>query len=175
MSLPPPTGRISPLIPIGIDALNVAHWCGATPQLRLPLALLLQLHRRGHAAHLYCDASARHRFAADGALYAQLLAQARYTQEVAAGRSADGALLRDARASGGCIISRDHYRDHRRRYRKLIDEPGRLLTGFVRDEVLHLPALALQVVLPATADEAWQQLLALEARDSTAECRSAGA
>ena len=143
---------------VGVDALNVAHWCGRTPQLRLPLALLAALHRRGFEARLYFDASAPYRFAADGACYAELRQHAALCIEVPPGRSADSALLRDARARGGCIVSRDHFSDHRRRYRKLIDEPGRVLAGFVREEVMHLPGLDLLVPLPVTADEAWQQL-----------------
>lgn len=141
-----------------VDALNVAHWCGRHPELRLPLTLLAALQQQGITACLYFDASARHRFATDAATYAQLLLHPSHCIEVPAGRTADGALLRDARASGARIVSRDHFSDQRRRYRKLIDEPGRLLAGFVRDEVLHLPALDVLTPLPATAAEAWQQL-----------------
>lgn len=151
---PPPAWRR-----VGIDALNVAHWCGRQPQLRLPLALLVALQQQGHTACLYFDASAPHRFAADANCYALIKQHPAHCIEVPAGRSADSALLRDARAGGASIVSRDHFSDHRRRYRKLIDEPGRLLTGFVRDEVLHLPALDVLTPLPATAAEAWQQLL----------------
>lgn len=137
-----------------VDGLNVAHWCGRSPQLRLPLALLAALQRQGVAACLYFDASARHRFADDADSYAALRQLGHFCIEVPAGRTADGALLRDARATGACIVSRDHFSDQRRRYRKLIDEPGRLLAGFVRDNALHLPALALQAPLPTHAAEA---------------------
>lgn len=137
-----------------VDALNVAHWCGRRPELRLPLALLAALQGQGLAACLYFDASARHRFAGDTESYTALRQFGSLCIEVPARRTADGALLRDARATGARIVSRDHFGDHRRRYRKLIDEPGRVLTGFVRDDALQLPELQLHMPLPTSAAQA---------------------
>jgi hypothetical protein len=141
-----------------VDALNVAYWAGAPASLRLPLALLETLLKRGHVTTLFFDASARHHFAAEAESYAALLAQRPDCIEVPAGRSTDALLLREARRCQALIASRDHFRAHRRRYRKLIDEPGRRCEGFVADDALHLPALALTATLASTAATALQAL-----------------
>lgn len=141
-----------------IDALNVAYWCGAPPSLRLPLALLHQLLADGHSAELIFDASARYPLAAERSIYQPLLQQRAHCIEVPSGRTADGVLLREARKRGACIISRDRFRDHRRRYRKLIDDDTRLLAGFVANDLLQVPALGLSAALATTAEAAWQLL-----------------
>ncbi len=144
-----------------IDALNVAYWCGNPPTLRVPLALTAQLLADGHRALMVFDASARHQLKHEHDPYAQLIQHHNHCIEAPSGRSADGVLLRLARLNGACIVSRDHYRDHRRRYRKLIDDPSRLMPGFVKDGQLVVPALALNAELPASAAAAWKSLQAL--------------
>lgn len=141
-----------------IDALNVAYWCGNPPSLRLPISLMTHLLQQGHGVRLYFDASARYALKHEAELYAQLMQHPRHCIEVPSGRSADGAMLREARASGACIVSRDHFRDHRRRYRKLIDDPARVLPGWVAEAQLLVPALALAADLPVSAQAASQAL-----------------
>ena len=155
---PPMSESSAALPPLCVDALNVAWWAGAPPSLRLPLALLHSLCAGGREARLFFDASARHHFADEVAVYETLQQQPGLCVQVPAGRSADAALLRQARMSGAAIVSRDHYRDHRRRYRKLIDDPARCHGGFVREGVLHVPTLGVQAPL---ADNAAQALLRL--------------
>ena len=143
-----------------IDAMNLAYWCGAPPSLRVPLSLLAYCVGAGIDARLYFDASAVHRLPADERdLYGRLLHEhADRAGAVPSGRSADGVMLRDARRSGACIISRDRYRDHRRRYRKLIDDRTRLLPGHVAADLIHVAALDLHAPLAETAAAAWRQL-----------------
>lgn len=143
-----------------IDALNLAYWGGRQPSLRVPMALLTHLLASGHAARLYFDASARHRLAAEATLYEALMQHPAHCIEVIAGRSADTLLLRDARATGAILISRDHFADHRRRYRKLIDDPARRLGGWMEPQQLCIPGLGQPLPLPATAAEAWAALAA---------------
>lgn len=136
-----------------IDALNVAHWCGRQSDLRLPLRLYAALRAQAAEVWLVFDASAPHRFAADAADAAVYAALRCYpgVLEVPAGRRADGELLRIARRSGGCIVSRDRFRDYRSRYRRLIDAGDRVLGGHVADGRLQLPALGLSLDLPASS------------------------
>lgn len=141
-----------------IDALNVAYWCGDPPTLRLPLALMTHLLAARHQALLYFDASARYRLGDEAGLYERLMQHPRYFVEVPSGKSADGVMLRHATASGACIISKDKYRDYRKRYRRLIDDPVRLMSGMVEGDRLLVPALVLDVPLPASGHEAWGQL-----------------
>lgn len=143
---------------IFIDALNLAYWCGAPPSLRAPVVLLTQLLARGDAATLYFDASARHRLRDEVGLYVRLLEHPDHVVEVPSGRSADRVMLRHATSSGACVVSRDKYRDHRRRFRKLIDDPTRLVSGAVADDFVLVPALALRAPLPASAQEALARL-----------------
>lgn len=144
-----------------IDALNVAYWCGNPPALRLPIALLAGARAAGHAAELIFDASAPHRMVDDAALLARLLPEVPAIMTVPSGQSADLWLLRRARDSGGAVISNDRFRDHRRRFRRLIDDPARRLSGRVLDDRIEVPALGLQVPLPVTAEQACVALLAL--------------
>lgn len=155
-----------------VDALNVAYWCGAAPSLRLPLSLALALRGGGWAVQLVFDASARHRLpTGEQAVYTALLAAPDVALEVPSGRSADGELLKRARASGARIVSRDGFADHRRRYRKLIDDPSRCLGGAVRGDELEVPGLGLTGPLFAEADRAWQLLLTAAAtRSPTIVC-----
>ncbi|EIT71147.1 MULTISPECIES: hypothetical protein [Hydrocarboniphaga] len=81
------------------------------------------------------------------------------------GRRADGELLRQARASGACIVSRDRFRDYRSRYRKLIDDPTRLFGGYVQEGQLQVPALDCSCPLQASAQQAWDALQPLLASD----------
>lgn len=147
-----------------IDALNVAYWCGNPPSLRMPMTLMIHLLADGHQATLYFDASASYRLRDEAGLYARLMQHPRYFIEVPSGRSADKAMLRQATSSGACILSRDKYRDYRSRYRKLIDDPARLISGMVRDDRMLVPALALNVPLAASVQAAWAQLESLLAR-----------
>jgi hypothetical protein len=152
-----------------IDGLNVAYWCGSPPQLRLPLALLVALAQRGFRAVSVFDASAAHRFAADQTIHAQFRARWPQQVEVASGRQADVEILRLARDRGARIISRDHFADHRRRFRRLIDDPARRIEGWVEQGRLKLPALGLDELLPETAELAWRALTALDAAGMRAD------
>lgn len=144
--------------PILIDALNVAYWCGDPPSLRLPMSLMVHLLAAGHPVLSYFDASARYRLNGEAAVYQQLAQHSAWFIEAPAGRAADALMLRHARSSGASIVSRDRYRDHRRRYRKLIDDPSRLIAGTVENDRLLLPALALAAPLAASAEQAWELL-----------------
>ncbi len=155
-NLPSVRNAVAP--PVFIDALNVAYWSGNPPSLRMPLALMGHLLATGHAVISYFDASARYRLQDEAGLYERLLQYPRHFIEVPSGRTADGVMLRQARSSGACIISRDRYRDHRRRYRRLIDDPSRRMTGTLEDGQLLLPLLGLRMPLPSTLDEAWARL-----------------
>jgi hypothetical protein len=131
-----------------IDALNVAYWRGAPPSLRLPLALATGLIDRERTVRMIFDASTPFRLPSDERdAYRQLLAQPGLAVEVASGVPADRQLLRLARASGSVIISRDRFREHRARYRRLIDDPERLLGGHVSADTLLLPHLDLAIPL----------------------------
>jgi hypothetical protein len=157
---------------IFIDALNVAYWCGNPPSLRMPIALMSHLLTGGHQALLYFDASARYKLTDEADVYARLMLHPEYFVEVPSGRTADGVMLRHATSSGGCVVSRDKYRDHRMRYRKLIDDPARLMSGAVMDDRLFVPSLELDVLLPSSVHEAWEQLeflLSCQAKESSAE------
>lgn len=144
-----------------IDALNVAYWCGNPPSLRLPMTLMTRLLSDGHPVQMYFDASARYTLTDEADLYGQLMQHPQHCIEVPSGRSADAVMLRFARSSGACMLSRDKYRDHRKRYRKLIDDPSRLMSGFVKEDCLVVPSLALNAPLPSSAQQAWGQLKAL--------------
>ena len=144
-----------------LDAQNIAWWRGAPPSLRLPLALMAALLEAGDEVLAVFDASARHQLAPERETYEALLRHPRHFVEVPSGRRADGELLRRARAGGGLIVSRDRYRDHRRRYRKLIDDPARLLAGHVHEDRVLVPLLGVAAELPATAGGAWQRLAPL--------------
>jgi hypothetical protein len=146
---------------ICVDALNVAYWCGSPPDLRLPLTLMAALLDRGHRVQLYFDASAPHQLKdEDRLIYEQLLQQrASHVIQVPSGRRADGVLLKHARSSGASIVSRDRFRDHRARFRKLIDDPARLFGGAVSQDVLHVPALGIEAALPVSSKAALDVLL----------------
>lgn len=135
--------------PLLIDGLNVAYWGGPPPTLRLPFSLFHALRQRGDSVLLVFDASTVHRCpAAEVAAYLQALVTLPDVVQVPSGQSADRWLLRRATQTGGRIISRDHFADHRRRHRRLIDDPTRRLEGFVQGENLHLPALEVVVRAP---------------------------
>lgn len=141
-----------------VDALNVAYWCGSPPSLRLPITLMAALLASGYQTLQYFDASARYQLRHESDLYLQLMQQPLYFTEVPSGRTADKAMLRHATSTGACIVSRDRYRDYRSRYRKLIDDSTRLISGTVSRDRLLIPALDLDVPLPASADAAWNLL-----------------
>jgi hypothetical protein len=135
--------------PLLIDGLNVAYWGGPPPTLRLPFALFHALRQRGDSVLLVFDASTAHRCPAEEVeAYQQALAKLPDVVQVPSGQSADRWLLRRATQTGGRIISRDHFGDHRRRHRRLIDDPARRVEGFVQGEILHLPALEVVVRAP---------------------------
>jgi hypothetical protein len=142
-----------------IDALNVAYWRGAPPSLRLPLALAAGLHERGRPARMIFDASTPFRLPAhERVAFHRLLEQPALAVAVASGVPADRQLLRLARRSGAAIISRDRFREHRARYRRLIDDPARVLGGHIAEDAFFLPGLNL--VLPlAGCDDALDRLL----------------
>ncbi|MDM4768971.1 hypothetical protein [Solimonas sp. SE-A11] len=148
-----------------MDALNLAYWTGQPPSLRAPLTLLARLLEQGQDAVLYFDANARYRLGDERAVYELLLEHPRHCIEVASGKRADGVLLRMATACKGCVVSRDKYRDFRKRYRRLIDDPARLLGGGVRERCLRVPQLQIDVPLPASAQEAWERLAPLLVKD----------
>lgn len=137
-----------------IDALNVAYWCGTPPSLRFPLTLLAHLLKQGYPAVLYFDANARYLVGDEAVVYEQLMQLPEHCIQVPSGRRADGVMLKHATAAGGCVISRDKYRDYRKRYRRLIDDPARLLMGGVKDDRLVVPALELDAPLPSSASAA---------------------
>ena len=169
-ALPAPCTEPLPAVLL-IDALNLAYWCGAPPSLRIPLSAMAGLMAAGYRSCLYFDASARYRLGAEGDLYEQLRHYPAQCVEVASGRSADQTLLRQARSRHAGIISRDRYRDYRRHFRKLIDDPERLISGSIVDDQIHLAALGLRLALSASAAEAWKELLPrLEIGDDA--CRS---
>lgn len=141
-----------------IDALNVAYWCGKPASLRVPIALLAQLLIQGRSARLCFDASAPYQLQHEAGLYARLKQQQRYLIEVPSGIPADRVMLKQATSSGASILSRDRFRDHRRRYRRLIDDPARLISGHIQNDRLLVPALALDASLPPSIEAAWQQL-----------------
>ncbi len=156
--------------PLFVDALNVAYWCGQPASLRLPITLIAGLLAAGHDARLCFDASARHQLN-DDEHYRRLIMLDALAFEVPSGIPADRVLLRQANARHGAILSRDRFRDHRRRYRRLIDDPSRLFAGYIRNDRLLLPTLALDLPLPATTGQAWALLptdaaMAARLRDS---------
>lgn len=140
--------------------MNLAYWCDRPPSLRVPLAVLAALRARGQPVRLIFDASARHRLGEEAAQYLHGLAGDEAFEEVPSGRPADRELLRQARAQDALLLSRDRFRDHRRRYRKLIDDPQRVFGGYVADDRLHIPMLALDLPLPRTLDAVWPALAA---------------
>ena len=156
-----PTAQGGVAVPLLIDALNVAYWCGSPPSLRLPLSLLLALRQRGEAAVLMFDASARYHFKAESDAYAELLGVHGLAVEVPSGRPADRELLRRATKTGACIISRDRFRDHRRRHRKLIDDPARCLAGRVRDDRIEVDAIGLAAPIVSSPGQALSALSVL--------------
>lgn len=162
--LPMPDNGPRPLL---VDALNVAYWCGQPPSLRLPITLIAGLLAAGHEARLCFDASARHQLRDDAGHYLLLIGRDALAFEVPSGIPADRVLLRQATARNGIVVSRDRFRDHRRRHRRLIDDPARLIAGHVHDDRLLLPALALDLALPPTTAEAWALLPAADRQDAT--------
>ncbi len=110
---------------------------------------------------LYFDANARYRLGEERALYERLLEHSRCCVEAPSGKRADGVMLRAATACGGVVISRDKYRDYRKRYRRLIDDPARLLAGSAGGGRLRVPGLGIDLPLPASAEDAWARLAPL--------------
>lgn len=133
-----------------VDAMNLAYWCDRPPSLRVPLAVLAALRARGQPVGLIFDASARHRLGEEASLYRHLLEGSAEISEVPSGRPADRELLRQARAKDALLLSRDRFRDHRLRYRRLIDDPARVFGGYVADDRIHIPMLVRDVPLPAS-------------------------
>lgn len=143
-----------------VDAMNLAYWCDRPPSLRVPLAVFAALQARAQLVRLIFDASARYRLGAEAAQYLRLLDAVAEVHEVPSGRPADRELLRQARAQDALLLSRDRFRDHRRRYRRLIDDRARVFGGYVADESIHIPMLALAVPLPAGPEAPLASLLA---------------
>ena len=122
------------------------------------MTLLAALLRRGDRARLYFDASAPHRFAHERAEYDALIAMTQHVVIAPSGTPADRLLLRHARDRSARIVSRDRFRDHRVRYRRIVDDPWRLLSGWVECDTLRVPGVALNVRLPGSAREALIEL-----------------
>jgi len=146
-----------------IDALNVAYWCGNPPSLRFPLSLLAQLLKQGYHAVLYFDANARYLLGEEAGIYEQLMQLPERCIQAPSGRRADGVMLKHATAAGASVISRDKYRDYRKRYRRLIDDPTRLLPGDVTNDHVRVPGLGLDMPLASSAQEAWEWLTRMSA------------
>lgn len=144
--------------PVFIDALNLCWWCGKPPSLRIPFALMQHLLETRRTAVLYFDASAPHQLREEAALYAALRQHPRFCVEAPSGIPADRLMLRHATTQRACVVSRDHYRDHRRRYRKLIDDPMRLISGHIEADALRLPSWGVAQPLSASAASAWDLL-----------------
>jgi hypothetical protein len=141
-----------------IDALNVAWWCGAPPTLRLPVTLLAALLDRGHRAWLYFDASAPHQLAHESAECEAVLACTDHVVLVRSGVPADRLLLRHARDRCARVVSRDRFRDHRKRFGRIIDDPARLLAGTVGADRVCVPGLGIEAPLPPSSRAALDAL-----------------
>lgn len=106
----------------------------------MPLSLLLDWPRR--VVLLYFDASTPYQLAeSEVALYRTMIAIDNRLIQVPSGESADAAMLRQARATGACIISRDRFRDWRRQYRGIVGHPARLLSGGVESDRVRIAGL----------------------------------
>jgi L-alanine-DL-glutamate epimerase-like enolase superfamily enzyme len=148
-----------------IDAMNLAYWCGAPPSLRIALSVAAALRARGQTLRLFFDANAAYVFPEqERALYAGLLAQCDFVTQAPSGSDADPLLLRYARDCNGVIISRDHYKDHRKRFRRLIKAPERRVQGFVQEDVVTIEALGLHAPLLGVAQLAHAYDLRLTAK-----------
>ena len=124
----------------------------------MPLALAEHLLAQGHRTTLYFDASARHKLGSEAELYAELMRHPMLCVEVPKGIPADREMLRQANRQSACIVSRDKFRDHRKRYRRLIDDPARLFSGAVSNDRLLIPNLCIDIALPGSAVAAWSTL-----------------
>jgi hypothetical protein len=145
-----------------IDGLNVAYWRGNPPSLALPLAVAAALFRHGHRVRLIFDASTPHRLpATQRENYARML-QSGQVEQTPSGVPADRHLLKLARAGGAAIISRDRFRDHRARYRKLIDDPGRLMDGYIEGDSVRIPGLGINESLHN--ESGWRSAITAEAQ-----------
>lgn len=152
--------------PVWVDALNLGYWCGAPPSLRIPLTALQGLLVQGRPATLVFDASAVHQLPpTEREMYAALLAQPAWCIQVPSGSSADVYLLEAAKADGGVIVSRDRFRDHRRRFRSIVHAARRRLDGYVAQDQLHIERLELCVALPTESDQAWERLQQVQHTD----------
>jgi hypothetical protein len=118
---------------------------------------------RGDDARLVFDASARHRLPEDEGAHYEQLQQAPWFVQVPSGQSADTVLLKTARDTGACIVTRDHYRDHRKRYRRIIDDPTRLIDGWIESDRLVVPALDIASPITSSAFEIGTPLQAAKA------------
>lgn len=144
--------------PFVVDALNVAYWCGSPPTLRLPLALATGLRRAGYQVQLVFDASTSHQLAEhEWDVYRALLMLADVAVQVPSGTSADRHLLTLAKASGARVISRDRFRQHRRKFRSIVGPPDRRVDGVVSGDCIHLPAIDCRMPLPGDVDAAWRE------------------
>lgn len=134
-----------------IDGLNVAYWCGTPASLRIPLSLLLGLLQAGFPARVILDASARHRLQDGDGLPALIDAFPGHLRQVPSGVPADRELIRCARVEGGRIISRDRFRDHRRKFRRFIDTPGCILAGGIEADRIRIPHLEFSAALHSSS------------------------
>lgn len=135
-----------------LDGLNLAYWAGLPPSLRVPLGLLAALLERGDRPVAVFDASARHQLPPDEQRCYAALLQSPLAIQVPSGESADGHLLKLAVDAGACVISRDRFREFRRKYRAVTRNPDRRLDGIVRDDQIVVPGADLVAGLPASAE-----------------------
>lgn len=135
-----------------LDGMNLAYWAGLPPSLRVPLGLMAALLARGERPFAVFDASARYQLPPnEQPCYAALL-QSPWATEVPSGDSADGHLLKLAVDAGACVISRDRFREFRRKYRAVTRNPDRKLDGTVHDDQIFVPGADLVASLPESAD-----------------------
>ena len=123
----------------------------------MPLTLAAHLRAQSRGAVLYFDASAPYKLEAEAELYGALL-KTDLCVEVPKGVPADREMLKQATRQGACVLSRDQFRDHRKRYRRLIDDPARRFNGSVANGRILIPNLGLDIALPTSAAQAWALL-----------------
>ena len=135
-----------------LDGMNLAYWAGLPPSLRVPLGLMAALLARGDRPFAVFDANARYQLPPDEQPCYAVLLQSPLATEVPSGDSADGHLLKLAVDAAACVISRDRFREFRRKYRSVTRNPYRRLDGTVRDDQIFVPGAHLVASLPASAD-----------------------
>lgn len=140
-----------------LDGLNLAYWAGLPPTLRVPLGVMAALLERGDRPHAVFDASTQYQLPPDEQLCYAALLESPFATQVPSGESADGYLLAMAVNAGACVISRDRFREFRRKYRAVTRNPNRRLDGTVRDDQIFVPGADLVADLPVSAEQRWSR------------------